>query len=206
MNVVTESIVAPGRRAGVPRMKKHNLKTDMTPLVDLGFLLISFFVITMELRKPVVTNLAMPKDGPPIKLGDSNALTILLDDDNKIYYYPGNFNDAVARGTISETNYSVKDGIGKIIRDKQQWLDNADISPEKRNGLMLLIKATAKAKYENIVAMLDEALINNVKKYAISKNRTGRDQVVRNTSIKIIFSQRPVFAALHFPGYSNKKD
>ena len=54
------------RRAGVSRPKKHNPKTDMTPMVDLGFLLISFFVMTTELSKPRVAQLNMPKEGPPM--------------------------------------------------------------------------------------------------------------------------------------------
>jgi biopolymer transport protein ExbD len=171
MASLMDTAVVTGKRRGVCRTKKHNLKIDMTPLVDLGFLLIAFFIITTELSKPVVANLAMPKDGPDMPLSTSNALTVLLISDNRVYYYEGSGEEAIANNRISETTYSVKDGIGKIIRAKQQWLDNAGISPEKRNGLMLLIKATPNASYENVVAMLDEALINNVKKYTLLKSQ-----------------------------------
>ena len=65
-------------KAGVSRSKKSVPKIDMTPMVDLGFLLITFFVITAELSKPVTMDLFMPKEGPPIKLRKSDALTFLL--------------------------------------------------------------------------------------------------------------------------------
>jgi biopolymer transport protein ExbD len=68
----------------------------MTPMVDLGFLLITFFVITVQLSKPTTVNLNMTKDGPPIDLGNSNALTVLLDEAGRIYYYHGNWKDALA--------------------------------------------------------------------------------------------------------------
>lgn len=141
----------------------------MTPLVDLGFLLIAFFVFTAEMSKPVVANLIMPKDGPPMDLGDSNALTVLLGGDNKIWYYHGSMKNAISNNQVFTTSYSLRGGIGKVIRAKQEWLDKANISDEKRNGLMLLIKATSKASYENVMNALDEALINNVKRYALIK-------------------------------------
>jgi biopolymer transport protein ExbD len=169
MASLNEMPVMKGRRAGVRRMKKHDLKTDMTPMVDLGFLLIAFFVITTKLSEPAALNLVMPHDGPGTLLGDSNALTVLLDGDDKIWYYHGNLPDAVKHKQILPTNFSVKDGVGNIIRQKQRWLDQVSISDEKREGLMLLIKATGKAKYDNIISVLDEALINNVSKYAIVK-------------------------------------
>lgn len=147
----------------------------MTPMVDLGFLLISFFIFTTELSKPVVVNLAMPKDssGPPIPLGESNALTVILSNKDKIFYYEGEMNQAISNGKISETNYSTKEGIRKIIRNKQEWLDKANISKEKRDGLMVLIKADSEASYENLMAVLDEMLINNVKRYALIKLEPG---------------------------------
>lgn len=169
MAAIIEQHAGNGRRRTVPRMKKYILKTDMIPLVDLGFLLIAFFVFTAQMSEPVVANLVMPKDGPPSTLGDSNALTVLLGKDNRIWYYQGNLENAIANNEIFETSYSVKDGIGKVIRDKQEWLDRSNVSDEKRSGLMLLIKATSGASYKNVINALDEALINDVKKYALVK-------------------------------------
>jgi biopolymer transport protein ExbD len=153
-------------RAGVGRPKKLNVKIDMTPMVDLGFLLIAFFVMTAQLSKPSVVNLNMPTDGPPITLGNSNALTILLDDNDRVYYYQGDWKEALTNGRIFITNFSVSNGLGQVIREKQQWLD-ANNKKEKRNGLMLLIKAGKGASYQNVIDALDEAMINIVKKYAI---------------------------------------
>ena len=155
------------RRAGTCP-KKHTPKTDMTPMVDLGFLLISFFVITTELSKPMVTKLNMPKDGPPTYLGESDALTVLLGKDNTLFYYHGDWNKATETKTITRTGFSANDGIGDEIRQKQKWLDLHN-KREGRKGLLLLIKPGPDAGYGNVVDMIDEALINNVQKYVVLK-------------------------------------
>ncbi|TMI89685.1 MAG: biopolymer transporter ExbD, partial [Bacteroidetes bacterium] len=82
-------------RAGVRRMIKHKLKTDMTPMVDLGFILITFFVFTAEISKPTAMNLNMPTDGPPMPTGDSRTITFLMSGNNKLFYYPGKEEDAI---------------------------------------------------------------------------------------------------------------
>jgi len=161
------NIAAKGRRrCGVARAKRHSLKVDMTPMVDLGFLLVTFFVMTVQLSKPSVVELNMTKDGPPMQLGNSNALTILLDKNDRVYYYEGDWKDATEKGKIFQTNFSVNNGLGKVIREKQQWLDTHD-QKEGRKGLMLLLKAGNGASYENVINGLDEAMINIVKKYAV---------------------------------------
>jgi len=157
-----------GNRVGVRRMIKQHLKIDMTPMVDLGFLLIAFFVVTTELSKPTTMNLYMPKDGPGMPLGESNALTVLLDN-NKVYYYEGKWDDAVKTGSIKQTNLSGKTGLRKIIGDKQRQLDAIAKNKEGRNGLMLLIKPGSSASYKEVVDILDETTISIVKKYAIVK-------------------------------------
>lgn len=160
------------RRRGVTRMRKHSLKTDMTPMVDLGFLLIAFFIMTTELSKPVVTRLNMPHDGPSMLLGMSNALTVLLGDNNSVYYYHGDWEEALKNKTITKTTLAVKDGLGKVIREKQQALDQLKaVKPaaEGREGLMLLIKATKKTNYASVIDVLDEVTINRVGKYALVK-------------------------------------
>jgi len=160
------------RRPGVRRMKKRSLRTDMTPMVDLGFLLITFFVFTAEMSKPAIVNLYMPKDGIKTPLGNSDALTVLLDDNNRIYYYHGNWKDALATNQVFKTNLSLTDGLGMVVREKQQWLD-VNNKKERRKGLMLLIKAGKKAAYHNIIDALDEVLINKVTKYTILPVESG---------------------------------
>jgi biopolymer transport protein ExbD len=62
----------------------------MTPMVDLGFLLITFFIITTQLSKPSVVKLNMPKESKySTTVGESNALTFILDKDDRVYYYHG---------------------------------------------------------------------------------------------------------------------
>lgn len=157
------------KRIGVMRMVKHNLKVDMTPMVDLGFLLITFFVITTEMTRPTVMDIFMPKDSDnPMWLGESNALTVLLDND-KMYYYNGNWKDVVKSGKITEIQFSGSHDLRKVIGEKQQQLDEMAKGKEGRDGLMMLIKPGSKASYKNVVDVLDEATINRVKKYAIIK-------------------------------------
>lgn len=164
----TESLFS-RKQAGVRRMVKHNLKIDMTPMVDLGFLLISFFVITTELSKPTAMQLNMPKDGVNSELGELNALTILLAKNNTVYYYQGNWENASKSGGIIQTNFSGKEGLRKVIMEKQNSLDRNSKMKEGRNGLMMLIKPAEEASYKNVVDVLDEATISVVKKYAVIK-------------------------------------
>jgi biopolymer transport protein ExbD len=172
MEMMTNDSVVGGRRRRRAFMKKHSLKTDMTPMVDLGFLLIAFFIMTTELSKPVVTKLNVPHDGPSMLVGMSNAMTVLLGNNNTVYYYHGEWQDAVKSNQVIQTTFAVKDGFGKAIREKQQVLDQLKLAKpdsEGRNGLMLLIKATADASYSNLIDVLDEVAINKVNKYALVK-------------------------------------
>ncbi len=161
----------PGRkRAGVRRGKRHSLRTDMTPMVDLGFLLIAFFVMTAEMSKPVVTNLIMPKESDdPTKLAMSDALTVLLGKNNEVFYYEGDWSAAFSTNKVLQTTLSYSDGLGDIIRRKQKRLDADPSRKEGRIGLMLIIKPGSDAAYKTLIDVLDEVMINNVKKYVITK-------------------------------------
>lgn len=152
-------------RAGVRRMKKDALRIDMTPMVDLGFLLISFFVITTELTRPGAMPLIMPKDTdkPMNDLGESYALTVLLDGDRS-YYYEKNWVQAKQAGNIHEIS---RKELREVIIRKQKRLDDTTVYKEGRKGLMLLIKPGSQASYESLVDVLDEVAINAVDKYAL---------------------------------------
>lgn len=157
------------RKAGAKRLKRHNMKIDMTPMVDLGFLLITFFIMTIELSKPSATKLIMPKDidDGGTEVQKSAALTVLLGNKNEIWYYHGDWNDAIKQNEIFQTSFSYKNGLGKIIREKQLILDNTPAVHDGRDGLTVLIKATDNSYYEGIIDVLDEVIINSIKRYAL---------------------------------------
>jgi len=146
-----------GKKGGKKRSKKMSTKIDMTPMVDLGFLLITFFMLTTTLAKPVTMQLNMPdktdtKETSPVKL--SETLTV-CPDETKVYYYQGIPTEA---GTVMQvTNYS-ETGIRKVI---------ADLKAKVGNNFTIVIKPTKGAKYRNMIDMLDECAITNNKRYAL---------------------------------------
>lgn len=147
------------------RGKKLSTKVDLTPMVDLGFLLITFFMVTAAWTKPHTTDLKMPAKGDSTNLGEKAALTILLGNNNKTFYYNGSLDESLKESSWGITGYSIQDGIGEIIRQKQNYMDKNYKGGRKE--MMVLIKPCADARYENIVQLLDEMLINKVGRYAI---------------------------------------
>lgn len=158
---------------GAKRPPKASLKIDMTPMVDLGFLLITFFIFTTSVSEPTSTQLYMPADGSFSNLAASNSLTLLLGKEDKIYFYKGKGEEALERNAVGKTTYDPKAGLGNIIRSKQKAMGS------NRNDLMLLIKPLDQSTYKNVIDVLDEVLINSVSRYAIiepSKEESGQFQ------------------------------
>src|SRR6266496_744530 len=104
------------KAAGAKRLKKMNLKIDMTPMVDLGFLLIAFFIFTTRLSQPAVMKLYMPKDGGLTKIPASRSLTILIGNKMDLYYYFGIEEMTVRQKLINQTFYN-ETAIGNVIRE-----------------------------------------------------------------------------------------
>jgi len=155
-------------RPGVTKRKKHLPRIDMTPMVDLGFLLITFFVLTAQLNEPTSMNLYMPKDGEPTDLCESCAMTLLIEN-NTYYYYPGQWRSAVANGEVKHIYLTGPGGLREIIQQKKKELDANPLVKNGSNDMMLLIKAGKNASYREVVDAMDEATINMVKKYALIK-------------------------------------
>lgn len=154
------------KRAGVARMIKHNLRIDMTPMVDLGFLLISFFVITTELSKPRAMKVFMPHDGKPMPSKESTTITVLTGADDKLFYYYGEEKDAGSENPIIQTSWDKETGIGKILTDKQKQLDQTKVG---RDEMVVIIKPGKRSSYKNMVDVLDEMTIHRINRYAIVK-------------------------------------
>lgn len=149
---------------GKVRVKKNSGKPDMTPMVDLGFLLITFFMYTTTFSKPNILKLNMPDknddedptEQPEVK--ESNTITILMGKDDKVYWYQKALAD-VKPEDLTETDYSAE-GIRKAILTKKA---NA-ISQE---NFTVIIKPTSEANWKNTVDILDEMAITKSDKYAI---------------------------------------
>lgn len=154
------------KRAGVKGMIKHPLKIDMTPMVDLGFLLISFFVITTELSRSKSLHLYMPADGLPTATAASKTITLVAGAKDKLFCYYGEEKEAGIKNPIIPISWDEQNGIGKIIRGKQQQLDNR---PGGRDEMVVIIKPGKESNYKNVVDILDEMVIHGVKRYAVEK-------------------------------------
>lgn len=153
------------RHKGIARSKKLSTRVDLTPMVDLGFLLITFFVFTTTATQPTAMRLLLPADAiidMPVR--ESTALTIIPVAGDKVVYYHGNLQDAERLGQYGVTNFSVAGGIGAVIRQKQN--DLAISGRFKRSDLVLIIRPVNDASYKSVVDALDEVLINQVSHYS----------------------------------------
>lgn len=136
------------------RAKKQSTKIDMTPMVDLAFLLLTFFILTTTFNKPKTMELTMPDkvtdEKEQTKINENDILNLVLAENNKIFYWVG------LTPPAEVTNFS-KDGVRKIL------LERSKANPK----LMILIKPKDESKYNNMVDILDEMEITNQKRYAI---------------------------------------
>lgn len=141
---------------GKKRSHKLSTKIDMTPMVDLGFLLITFFMLTTSLMKPVVMQLNMPDksvEGQHSPVRCSESLNVVIDADNKVHYYQG----TECNPTVQTTDFS-DNGIRQVLFDYKRKIGDV---------FTIVIKSTDKAKYRNMVDLLDEMTITNNHRYAI---------------------------------------
>lgn len=149
---------------GKSNAKRHAVKIDMTPMVDLGFLLISFFIFTTTLTQPTTTKLTMPKADPNTTLDvyEPTLFTVIVDRE-KAFVYEGGFKKAAVQNKLIKTNYNIRTGLGEAIRQKQKALAKEG----QKDDLMVVIKPTPSASYQELINVLDEMLINGVKHYAV---------------------------------------
>ena len=175
------------------RKKAHLPHVDMTPMVDLGFLLLTFFVLTSTFSKPQAMEINMPvppedpnKKEDVTKFPEERTLTLLLSEYNTIYWYKG-IPDPKTPPTLEKTDFS-REGVRKLlltrnakaynmIKKAEQKLIEGSINEDKfredkkkvlkKVALLVIIKSDDLAKYKNMVDVLDEMQITNVGTYAV---------------------------------------
>ena len=156
------------RDQGIARSKKLSTRVHLTPMVDLGFLLITFFVFTTTITAPTVLNIVTPtneRTDVPTKTGDSKTLTVIPVDHDKIIYYHGALDKAEQQALHGLTSFSTKDGIRDIITQKQQALEAKGI---RKAEMFLIIRPSSKASYKNVIDILDEVKINGLEYYSLT--------------------------------------
>ncbi|MBO9592038.1 biopolymer transporter ExbD [Niabella pedocola] len=169
---------------GVKKAKKQSTRVDMTPMVDLGFLLITFFIFTATMSNPTTMDLNMPKDtdkkDEETKIKQSGSLSVILAKDNKIFYYEGdldptgsNFKNATYKDIRDEIIRKKREVISRYVTDpaceNEARSKGKSIDDCKQKDFFVVIKPTDDATYKNVVDMLDEMTINKVSRYALVK-------------------------------------
>lgn len=142
---------------GVKKGKKLSTRVDLTPMVDLGFLLITFFIFTTTMSQPTAMRLFLPKDTDEKdqnKVKASGALTLMLGKNDAVFYYEGELLPDASN--FKSTNY--KD-LRDVILNKKKSTDPKDF--------VVVIKPYKESTYANVVNTLDEMTIDDVKRYAL---------------------------------------
>lgn len=146
------------------RLNKKSTRVDLTPMVDLGFLLITFFVFTTTLSTPMAMNLMMPKDtdGPNDPVCESCVLTAILDKNDRIKYYEG---DVGNNPPVQEAGFAPGE-LRKILMQKKADVEKVRGSADQ---FILIIKASPASNFKNFVDITDEVTICQIKKYYIDE-------------------------------------
>ena len=152
-------------KGGKVRSKKASTRVDLTAMVDLAFLLITFFMLTTTLAKKKEMDLAMPDNSSQkvqLPVAATRSMTILLGSHNKLEWYMGE----PGKSAPTVDNYG-KDGLRKALIENSKNVLATHAAPD--NFMIVLIKPSDKSTYENLVTTLDEMSITNVQSYAIVK-------------------------------------
>lgn len=184
-----------GKKGKRSKQKKMAVRVDFTPMVDMNMLLITFFMLCTTLIKPQTMEISMPSndknltDDQKTKVKASQAITLLLGPDNKLYYYEGE-PDYKDYTSLKETTYEADglramllnknaDAVQDVYELKKQKAD-LNISDDEytrklaeikggKNTPTVIIKATDDSSYENLINALDEMQICSIGKYVITE-------------------------------------
>ena len=143
-------------------------RVDLTPMVDLAFLLITFFMLTTSLNKPQAMDVTMPDTFDPTQLtpfSDRRTMTVLLGANNKIVWYWGRLDQPIEGPRM--TTHGGLLGIRSEILDKKNKI--AAEQKDVAKGLMIIIRPSNQSHYSDLVSILDEMKINNVKQYMMGE-------------------------------------
>lgn len=202
-------IIGGGGGGGKKGAKKGSAKIDMTPMVDLAFLLLTFFVLAATLAKPKVLEIIYPKETKEetetTKLKFDLATTLLLgENENEVFYYSGvykpdtteliltDFSAEGFRKIMLEKNTTINDQVNQLkakresgeIND-QQYEEAYSKVVGADNAPFVIIKTIGKTKFKNVINAIDELNICNVRKRAIQDMAESEAIAVRQKAVEL---------------------
>ena len=154
------------------RLKKLSTRVDLTPMVDLGFLLITFFIFTTTMGEKKSVKLSLPQGRP----GDSSitaegkTISLILGPRNTVWYYPGT-------DRLHSRHSSSRSFVRELIIEEKKRVAQIYGNPKE---LVILLKPTVDCRYQDLVAMLDEMVINNVPRYVFMEPDQGEIRLAAN--------------------------
>lgn len=158
---------------GVKKSKKLSTRVDLTPMVDLGFLLITFFIFTTTMSQATAMKLILPKDADnpedQSKAKQSGVITILLGKDNHVFYYEGELD--VTASNFKSSNF----------HDIREVLIKKKYSVAQLKDFVVIIKPSDECTYKNVVDILDEMTINVCTRYALVDISSIESQLVKKS-------------------------
>lgn len=158
---------------GVKKGKKLSTRVDLTPMVDLGFLLITFFIFTTTMSQATAMKLILPKDADKPedqnKAKQSGVITILLGKDNNVFYYEGEL-------SVDASNFKTSN-----FKDIREVLINKKNSVADIKDFVVILKPSEECTYRNVVDILDEMAINVCTRYALVDITPIETQLVKKT-------------------------
>lgn len=190
MAAIEESGGGGGKGDGKVRGKKMSTRVDMTPMVDLGFLLITFFMLATTMSKPTAMSVFFPdkqdkteeEQTEPLKA--SKVLTLFMGANDDVYYLDGvAADDDNAQTSLKTTRYGTE--LRDVILASKNRINAANPKDEKGNeAFVVVIKPTDVSSYKNMVDVLDEMAITKSKRYALVDNLTDAEKKVLGDKIK----------------------
>ena len=156
-----------GHKGGKKRAKKSPGRVDLTAMVDLGFLLITFFMLTTTMNKPKAMDIVMPSKDKILQeeipeVAASKVLNLIIGKEDKLYWYESVDGGVPPQMEIADLTNPME--IEKVIIEKQK---KVAAKWGNANEMIALIKTMPDAKYKNLVFILDEMPVTKTGKYAI---------------------------------------
>ncbi len=155
-------------KGGKVRSKKQSTRVDLTAMVDLAFLLITFFMLTTTLAKPQAMDIAMPDkdktEEEQLEVADNRTMTILLGANNRLEWYMGQVTNPL---TPPQVDNFGRNGIRKALLEYSKKVIAATGDPDK--GLIVIIKPSDQSNYRNFVDILDEMKVSNITRYMVAE-------------------------------------